>query len=76
MFELFYHFASLSHRFSSFFVSLIPKAGSLFQLDYFLPIFLLESPYKLQAKVFVGRLTSVMDKLVSFNQTTSLKVDS
>lgn len=76
MFELFYHFASLPHRLSSFFVSLIPKAGSPFQLGYFLPISLLGSPYKLQAKVFVGRLTSVMDKLISFNQSTSLKVDS
>jgi len=40
----------------------------------FKPISLLGSLYKLVAKVFVGRLAKAMDRLISANQSTYIKV--
>lgn len=43
------------------------------QLDDFHPISQLESLYKLVAKVSVGRLAGVIDKIISHNQSVLSK---
>jgi len=54
---------------------LIPKycPQSLWEFRF---IYLLGSLYKLVAKVLASRLASVMDKIISSNQSISLKVDN
>lgn len=73
MFEQFHHIISPPHSFSSFFVTLIPKVDSLSQMGDIQLISLLGSLYKLMAKVLVGRLVGVMNKLIFSNQSNILK---
>ncbi|PNX78354.1 protein root hair defective 3 [Trifolium pratense] len=64
---------SLPCNFASFSVTLIPKVDSLLMISDFRLISLLGSLYKLVAKVLAGRLASVMNKLISRNQSTFIK---
>jgi hypothetical protein len=73
MFDQFFFSATLPRSFSSYFITLIPKVPSPTRIEDFRPISLLGSLYKLVAKVLAGRLASVMDKLISFNQSAFIK---
>ncbi|MCI27595.1 LINE-1 reverse transcriptase like, partial [Trifolium medium] len=70
---LFHSRASLPRNFPSFFITLIPKIDSPLRIGDFRPISLLGSLYKLVAKVLAGRLATVMDKLISRNQSAFIK---
>jgi hypothetical protein len=54
-------------------VVLIPKVDSPQSLGEFCPISLIGSLYKLIAKVLASTLASVMDKIISPNQSAFLK---
>jgi len=62
-FDQFHGNSCLPKSFLFYFVTLIPKVKSLFSLEDFCPISLLESLYKLLSKVFAATLSKVM----SFN---------
>jgi hypothetical protein len=68
MFDQFFTTATLPRSFSSYFLTIIPKVDSPLKIGDFRPISLVESLYKLVAKVLAGRLVKVMDKLISPNQ--------
>lgn len=51
----------------------IHTVESPLELDYFRPISLLDSMYKLVAKILVARLVGVMGKLISPEQLTFVK---
>ncbi|MCI69433.1 RNA-directed DNA polymerase (Reverse transcriptase), partial [Trifolium medium] len=68
MFNQFYATSTLSWSFSSYFITLIPKIDVPLGIGDFRPISLVESLYKVVAKVLAGRLSTVMDKLISPNQ--------
>ncbi|AES59830.1 hypothetical protein MTR_1g030250 [Medicago truncatula] len=71
--DQFFDHGSLTQSFSSYFVTLIPNADSPLQLGDFNLLSLPKSLYKLVAKVFVGRLARVMDKIILFkNRNGSL----
>lgn len=67
MFDEFHYFASLSHNFDSYFVTLIPKVKNHSYLGDIRSISLFGSLYKLVVKVLAQCLGSVMDKLISPN---------
>lgn len=50
MFNEFHRFAFVPHRFSSYFVTLVPKVKNPTSLGDFRPVFLVDSLYKLVAK--------------------------
>ncbi|MCI01289.1 cysteine-rich receptor-like protein kinase, partial [Trifolium medium] len=68
MFNQFYATSTLSRSFSSYFITLIPKIDVPIGIGDFRPISLVGSLYKVVAKVPAGRLSTVMDKLISPNQ--------
>lgn len=74
MFTKFHHFSYLPYHFSSLFVTLIPKVKSISHIGVFRPISLVWSLDKLLAKVLMGRLSGVMDNLISYNQPSFHKV--
>jgi len=57
----------------AYFVTLIPKVSSPFELKDFCPISLLGSLYKLLAKVLARRLAGVMNSIISSTQSAFLK---
>lgn len=73
MFSHFHQFSTLPHSFSSFFATFIPKVDSPSQIGEFIPISLVRCLYKILFKVLVSKISSIMDKLISFNQSTFLK---
>lgn len=73
MLAQFHMFSNLPHRFTSFFVTLVLKVDSPFHLGDFRSISLVGSLYKTIFKVLVARLSSVIDKLISSNQSVFLK---
>jgi hypothetical protein len=73
MFNQFFHSATLPRCFSSYFITLIPKVPSPTRIGDFRHISLLGSLYKLVAKALASRLSTVMDKLISSNQSAFLK---
>jgi len=56
-----------------YFVTLIPKVSSPLKLKDYRPIYLLGCLYKLLAKVLARRLASVMNSIISPNQSAFLK---
>lgn len=73
MFDEFHYFASLPRKFTSYFVTLIPKVKNLISLGEFIHISLVRPLYKLVAKVLANMLSVMMDKLISPNQSLFLK---
>jgi hypothetical protein len=73
MFDQFFTTATLPRSFSSYFLTIIPKVDSPLKIGDFRPISLVESLYKLVAKVLAGRLVKVMDKLISPNQSAFIQ---
>jgi hypothetical protein len=73
MFDQFHGNAILPKGMLSYFITLIPKVPSPSALGEFRPISLLGCLYKLIAKVLEGRLSKVMNSVVSTNQTTFIK---
>ncbi|GAU35310.1 hypothetical protein TSUD_389350 [Trifolium subterraneum] len=73
LFDKFFVKADLPRSFSSYFITLIPKVHSSFNIRDFNPISLVGSLYKIIAKVLAKRLTKVMDKLISPNQSAFIK---
>ncbi|KAJ9553924.1 hypothetical protein OSB04_017969 [Centaurea solstitialis] len=55
------------------FVALVPKKRDPLELGDFRPISLLGCYYKVIAKILYGRLSKVMDKIISGNQTAFIK---
>lgn len=60
--------ASFPQSVFSYFVTLIPKVDSSTHLGEFQSIYLVGSLYKFILKILVGRLYSVMDKIISSNK--------
>jgi hypothetical protein len=73
MFDQFHGNASLPNGLLSYFITLIPKVPNPTALGDFRPISLLGCLYKLIAKVLAGRLSKVMNSVVSNSQTAFLK---
>jgi hypothetical protein len=73
MFSQFFVTSTLPRSFSSYFITLIPKVDVPLGIGDFRPISLVSSLYKLVAKVLAGRLSTVMDKLISPNQSAFIK---
>jgi hypothetical protein len=73
MFDQFHGIGTLPKSFTSYFVALIPKVNSSFELGDFRPISLLGCLYKIIAKVLTARLARVMDRLVASTQLAFLK---
>jgi hypothetical protein len=73
MMDHFHGIGTLPKSFNSYFVALIPKINSPFSLSDFRLISLLGCLYKIVAKVWTGRLASVMDHLVAPTQSAFLK---
>lgn len=73
MFSQFFVTSTLPRSFSSYFITLIPKVNVPLGIGDFRPISLVSSLYKLVAKVLAGRLSTVMDKLISPNQSAFIK---
>lgn len=73
MYDQFHRFASLSQRFASYFVTLIQKVHSHSHMGEFRPISLVIYLYKLVVKVLAIKHGSMIEKLISPNQSTFLK---
>ncbi|MCI30618.1 transposon TX1 putative protein, partial [Trifolium medium] len=73
MFEQFHGKPRLPKCFSSYFVTLIPKVKSPFDLNEYRPISLFRCLYKLVAKVLAARLALVMNSIVASTQSAFLK---
>lgn len=73
MFDQFYANEKLLRSFLSYFVTLIPKVNNPFTLKEFRPISLLGCLYKLLAKVLAGRLSKVMNSIISTSQSAFVK---
>ena len=55
------------------YLALVPKKEDPLLISYYRPISLLGCTYKIIAKLFAKRLASVMDKMISSNQSAFLK---
>ncbi|KAK2446576.1 hypothetical protein QL285_017365 [Trifolium repens] len=73
LFQQFYDNELLPKSFSSYFVALIPKVKSPFELNDYRPISLLGCLYKIVAKVLASRLAKVMGSIIAPNQSAFLK---
>jgi hypothetical protein len=73
LFEEFHDSSKLPACFHSYFVALIQKISHPQKIGDFRPIYLLESLYKLLAKVLVNRLGKMMNSIISRNQSTIIK---
>ena len=73
LFKEFYDQRSFAKSLNTTFLVLIPKKGGVEDLGDFQPISLLESLYKLLAKVMTNRLKKVLGKVVSENQDAFVK---
>jgi hypothetical protein len=73
LFDQFHGNSCLPKSFLSFFITLIPKVSSPCSFSDFRPISLLGCLYKIIAKVLTKRLASVMDTVISTNQSAFIK---
>jgi hypothetical protein len=73
MFDQFHGNEKLPKAMLAYFVALIPKITSPLELKYYRPISLLGCLYKLLAKVLARRLATVMNSIISQNQSAFLK---
>jgi hypothetical protein len=73
IFHDFYANANMPRGMLSYFITLIPKVPNPHSISEFRPISLLGSLYKIVAKVLATRLGTVMDKLISRNQSAFIK---
>jgi hypothetical protein len=73
LFDQFHVNANLPKSFSSFFVALIPKVQSPFEINDYRPISLVGCLYKLIAKVLATRLAEVLNPIVASTQSAFLK---
>jgi hypothetical protein len=73
MFHEFHVNAILPKGLLAYFITLIPKVTNPHSIYEFRPISLLGSLYKIVAKVLASRLGTVMDKLISKNQSAFIK---
>jgi hypothetical protein len=69
MFDQFHGNEMLPKALLAYFVALIPKISSPLELKDYRPISLLGCLYKLLAKVLARRLASVMNPIISQNQS-------
>ncbi|WJX38360.1 hypothetical protein P8452_26031 [Trifolium repens] len=73
LFSEFHANAKLPRGLLSYFITLIPKVTNPHVINEFRPISLLGSVYKTVAKVLAARMGSVMEKLISKNQSAFIK---
>lgn len=76
LFEFFNEFFTRGHllkAISSYLLALIPKNYNLQELNAFRPICLIGSVYKIILKFLVGRLNTVIGKLIYKSQTVFIK---
>jgi len=73
MFDQFHGNEVLPKAMLAYFVALIPKINSPFELKDYRPISLLGCLYNLLAKVLARRLAKVMNRIISLNQSAFLK---
>lgn len=73
MFDQFFQDGILFKSLTFFLFAFISEVGSPSELQYFRPIFILGSLYKLMAKMLASRLTRVMWKLISLDKSTFIK---
>ncbi|GJU47055.1 putative RNA-directed DNA polymerase [Tanacetum coccineum] len=72
-FKQFENHGSLSRGCNASFITLIPKKADPLELSDYRPISLIGSMYKILSKVLAARLSRVIHKLISPNQTAFLK---
>ena len=70
IFEEFYQHCKFEKSLNATFIALIPKKNDASNIHDFRPISLVESLYKILAKVLANRLKVVLDKLISESQNS------
>jgi exonuclease III len=73
VFHEFFANSTMPRGMLSYFITLIPKVPNPHSISEFRPISLLGSLYKIVAKVLATRLGSVMEKIISKNQSAFIK---
>lgn len=76
LFQSFYENTEFDHRFFESFISLITKVQGMACLNDFQPISLFGWVHKFVVRVLTSRLWTVIDKLISHNQTTFIRGQS